>query len=85
MDSEKKLLLQDHLSIQRTMLANERTFLAYFRTAIIFLGSGLSIYKLHFFSEIKWLGLALIILSPFVFLLGLFRFFQVRRNIHKYY
>ena len=85
MIQKKELPLQDNLSIQRTMLANELTFLAYFRTAIIFLGSGLSIYKLHFFSEIKWLGLTLIIISPLVFLLGIFRYFQVRRNIYKYY
>lgn len=35
-----KLILRDHLAADRTVLANERTFLAYIRTALTLFVSG---------------------------------------------
>ncbi|HDK81416.1 MAG TPA: DUF202 domain-containing protein [Nitrospirae bacterium] len=34
LSAHKDLFLRDHLAAQRTMLANERTYLAYIRTAL---------------------------------------------------
>jgi putative membrane protein len=78
---ENDLILRDRLAIDRTKLANERTFLAYFRTSIIFLGTGISITQIQFFEEVVYLGWGLIILSPFILGIGIYRLIKVRRNI----
>lgn len=79
------LIVRDWLAIDRTNLANERTFLAYFRTSIMFLASGLSILKITSLHEIREIGVALIFISPFIFLSGYLRWIKVRRKIKKYY
>lgn len=48
MDKESPLITRDWLAIELTKLANERTFSAYFRTFIVFLGTGITILKLEF-------------------------------------
>lgn len=84
MENEDGLITRDHLAIARTKLANERTFLAYFRTAVIFMASGFSIVQLKVLTEIYWVGIVLIILSPFVFLMGLLRMLRVKKKIKSY-
>ncbi len=86
-DKENKtpLITRDWLAIERTKLANERTFLAYFRTFIVFLGTGITILKLEFFSEMKLFGFILLVLSPVILFIGLFRLFSVKRTIKKHY
>ena len=86
MDKETPpLITRDWLAIERTKLANERTFLAYFRTFIVFLGTGFTIMKLEFFSELKPFGIVLLCISPIILLIGLIRLFQVKRTIRKHY
>ena len=85
MDKESNLITRDWLAIERTKLANERTFLAYFRTFIVFLGTGITILKLEFFSELKSFGIILLIISPIILIIGLFRLFYVKRIIKKHY
>lgn len=80
---EDQLTLSDKLAIERTHLANERTFLAFFRSSVFFLGSGLSIIHIDFFDEVTNLGWGFVILSPFMFLFGLYRVFSVRKFIKK--
>ena len=82
MNSEK-LKLTDRLAIERTRLANERTFLAFFRSAVFFLGTGISIIQINFFEDIPYLGWSFIMLSPFMFLFGLYRLISVRKFIKK--
>ena len=80
-----ELTLRDVVALERTKLANERTFLAYFRTFIVFLSSGFAILKLEFLQEIKVLGYVFILIAPFLLIIGISRFFYVRRHIRKYY
>lgn len=75
----------DELAVERTRLANERTFLAYFRTFIVFLSSGFAILKLSALEEILTVGYLLMFIAPLLFLLGLFRFLYVRKQIRKHY
>lgn len=77
--------LSDQLAIERTRLANERTFLAYFRSSIVFLSSGFAIIKLEVLNEIEWIGYILLGIGPILLLIGLLRFIYVRRSIKKYY
>lgn len=85
MEKETTLITRDWLAIERTKLANERTFLAYFRTFIVFLGTGLTLLKLEFFSEMKSFGIILLVLSPAILIIGLVRLIAVKRTIKKHY
>ncbi|MDG4717193.1 MULTISPECIES: DUF202 domain-containing protein [Winogradskyella] len=84
-DENKPLITRDWLAIERTKLANERTFLAYFRTFLVILGTGVTILKLEFFSDLKSYGIILIIVSAFILCIGIFRLFKVRRTIRNHY
>lgn len=85
MMSTDKLSTTDYLAIERTNLANERTLLAYFRTFIILVSSGIAIIKLDFLEEINMLGIVLLSIAPVVLLFGVFRFFSMKKRIEKYY
>ncbi len=75
----------DALAIERTRLANERTFLAYFRTFIVFLSSGFAILKMEVLQEIRDIGYFLTILAPLLLIVGVVRFFYVKRQVRRYY
>ena len=85
MTSDKKLITRDWLAIERTKLANERTFLSYFRTAFVLFGTGLSILKIDYFSQVRSVGILLLAVSLIVLLFGIIRLFQVRKGIQKHY
>lgn len=85
MKDKNTLITRDWLAIERTKLANERTFLAYFRTFVVFLGTGLTILKVEFFSDLKAFGIALLIISPIILIVGIIRLFKVKQTIRKYY
>lgn len=80
-----ELITRDLLAIERTRLANERTFLSYFRTSVVILSSGFAIIKLEVLDEISELGVVLLLLGPAILILGIIRFFYVKRQIKKYY
>ncbi len=77
------LKLSDYLALSRTELANERTFLAYFRTFVVMLSSGIAIIKIKEFAVIYDLGIALCFIAPIIFLIGLFRYFYTKRKIKR--
>jgi putative membrane protein len=80
-----KLSRTDVLAIERTRLANERTFLAYFRTFIVFLSSGFAILKVSALKEIEAVGYFLLGIAPVLLIIGLVRFFYVKRQVRKFY
>jgi putative membrane protein len=75
----------DKLAMERTRLANERTFLAYFRTFIVFMSSGIAILKIPSLEDITFIGYFLLIVSPVLLVIGISRFFYVKRQLGKYY
>lgn len=79
----EELILRDRLAIERAKLANERTFLAYFRSSIFFLATGLSIIHINFFQEVNYLGWFFVGVSPIVFGVGFVRLITVRKSISK--
>ena len=81
---QNKLGLSDLLALDRTRLANERTFLAYLRAAIMIGLSSITIIKLFpqqpVLQTIAWITL------PFSFLLvgvGILRFFRLGRSLRQ--
>lgn len=81
----KELITRDLLAIERTRLANERTFLSYFRSSVVILSSGFAIVGLDALEEITDLGIFLLLLGPGILVLGIGRFIYVKKQIKKYY
>lgn len=84
-NQQKHLITRDWLAIERTKLANERTFLAYFRTFVVIFGTGLTVLKIELFSDLKGFGVALLVISPIILIIGIIRLFSVKRTIRKHY
>jgi len=79
--SPKKLTVRDILAINRTVLANERTFLSYLRTAATFLIAGVSLIK--FFDSIPTIvgGYMLIGMSVLIGFYGIIKYDSMKQLI----
>ena len=77
-----ELILRDHLARDRTKLANERTLLAYIRTAFMLFVAGATALKVFVDTPgvvvTSWLFIAL---GVFVGAFGAWRFIVMRRRI----
>ena len=71
--------------MERTHLANHRTLLAFVRTFIIFLSSGLAILELNFLDDVDYIGIALVCIAPLILIVGLVSYFTTRTRIDKTY
>jgi len=77
----KDLILADRLAVENTLLANERTLLSFFRSSVFFLATGISILKIHFLSEIPFIGWFFVLLSPILLIIGIYRYYAVKKHI----
>lgn len=78
----ENIILRDYLAIDRTKLANERTLLAYIRTFIGLLITGVGFIKFIDDEVCVKLGMVLVILSPIILFLGLYKYITLRREIN---
>lgn len=78
---ETKYSLNEQLSVEMTNLSNERTFLAYRKTFMVLLSSAIVILKI--LSDLKLMAYALLVVTPFILIIGIVRFFQVKKVIKK--
>jgi putative membrane protein len=78
---DKELTLNDYLAIDRTTLANERTFLAYGRTALAMIIIGGSLLKLFETRLMHATGLAFIGGAMLLAAYGWRRYLQVRNYV----
>ena len=77
-----QLILRDVLAIDRTRLANERTLLAWVRTAVMLLVSGMTLLKLFAgVWPLETLGAVLIPVALASVAIGLRRYLQTRSLI----
>jgi putative membrane protein len=77
----KDLILRERLALQRTILANQSTFLAFLRTSMYFFIAGLSLESLLKIENsfiIEWF---LFISSFVVFCVGIFNYFKHKKMI----
>lgn len=78
-----QLILRDHLAIDRTRLANERTLLAWWRTGLTLLIVGATSIKI--FHDSPWIVFGGYLLLPFGFValgIGSYRYLRLRRIIN---
>ncbi|MDO6387399.1 MULTISPECIES: YidH family protein [unclassified Uliginosibacterium] len=80
---QSELILRDELAIDRTLLANENTLLAYLRSAVTLAVGGATL--LHFFpaGHLYWLGIASITAGIGLGVFGVWRFLRTQRSIKQ--
>ena len=83
-ENDKELILRDHLALERTKLANERTLFAYIRMALYLLTVGIGIFQIESISRLDGLAWGGIIAGMFLFFLGFVRFEQMRKHLKQY-
>ena len=81
---ERGTFQRNELALDRTLLANERTFLSYIRTAIMLFATGATLHKLFtpsFFNVA--VSLILVGFSLFALVFGIYRFKRIKKDISE--
>lgn len=79
----KDLILRERLAIQRTHLANQTTFLSFFRTSLYLFVAGLSTENLLKLPATHPAIYMLFGASPVILIIGVYQFFYQRRKIKQ--
>jgi putative membrane protein len=79
----KDLILREKLALQRTILANQSTFLSFIRTSMYFLVAGISINNLTAIPNKEVVELLLIGVAVVVFGIGIINFLSNSRKIKE--
>lgn len=84
--NEERIILRDHLALERTKLANERTLLSYLRASLyLFLGGSALIGLNHeVLGNLKWVGNAGLFFSALFLIIGVYRFIILKRHLRKF-
>jgi len=78
----KDLILRERLALQRTILANQSTFLAFLRTSMYFFIAGLSLESLLKVEYSFGIEMFFFISSFVIFCVGIFNYFKHKKLIH---
>lgn len=84
-ENKEEIILRDHLAIERTKLANERTLLTYIRTSIYLVLGGIAFLGMKDFEEIRYMGHLSLSLSIILLIVGIVRFIQLKKHIKSMY
>lgn len=79
----KDLILREKLALQRTILANQTTFLAFLRTSLYFLVAGLTINNIFELKHYSYIEVVFYAISLFLFIFGLSNYLIHRKRIQK--
>ena len=79
----KELVLREHLAIERTKLGNERTLLAYIRTALYFLVAGSTLGELVQTPFWNVMEIPVMLVGVVIVVAGVIRFISVKRMIER--
>lgn len=77
----KDLILRERLALQRTILANQSTFLAFLRTSMYFAVAGVSVDRLLDLPDGRIYVYGLFGVSAVVLFIGVYSFFSHRKKI----
>jgi putative membrane protein len=77
----KDLILRERLALQRTILANQSTFLAFLRTSLCFFVAGLSITSLLNMTNSIAIEIFFFSSSFIIFLIGILNYFKQKKMI----
>lgn len=79
----KDLVLRERLALQRTIMANQSTFLAYLRTSLYFFIAGLSLKSLLNINDSIIIEISFFTSSFIIFLIGVLNYFKQKKMIHE--
>lgn len=77
----KDLILREKLALQRTILANQSTLLAFIRTSMYFLVAGISINNLTTVKHAQTIEIIFIGISAILISIGLFNYVAHKKKI----
>jgi putative membrane protein len=81
----KQLILRDYLAIERTILTNEATFLAYVRTGLTIMVVGVTLVKLsEGYMAFQYIGVFMTLIGLYILVLGFTRTVQMRNKIRAF-
>ena len=76
--------IKDTLAIERTQFANERTFLAYMRTSMVFVVAGFSLIQFFQNQIYMWVGGLFVPAGIILSVIGMWKFITKRAEIDKH-
>lgn len=79
----KDLILREKLAIQRTILANQSTFLAFLRTSMYFLIAGISINNVINVSYGGYIEVAFVVVSFVLLVVGIWSYLSRKKLIKE--
>ncbi len=74
-------LIREHLALERTKLANERTLLSYTQASMYFLLGGLTLLQLNSYEDLDYIGYLALGLAVLFLTIGIWRFFVLKRKM----
>lgn len=79
----KDLILRERLALQRTILANQTTFLAFLRTAMYFSVAALSTRNLLKIENSIFIEVLFFVISFIILIIGILNFFKQKKMISE--
>lgn len=76
-------LIREHLALERTKLANERTLLSYIRSSLYLFIGGLAILQIKEYSHVQWLGYLSLFICVIFISIGVYRYIHLNRKLYK--
>ncbi|MEM6263367.1 MAG: DUF202 domain-containing protein [Bacteroidota bacterium] len=83
--AKSDMLLRDHLAVDRTRLANQRTLLSFLRTGLYLFVTALAVMKVDFLASLAWIGWLCIFLGVVVMGIGMYNYRKVQLRILRSY
>lgn len=80
-----RIILRDHLSLERTRLANERTLMAYIRSSLYLVVGGIAFLNVQELQSIQWAGYLSFLISIVVMVIGVIKYMRLRSDLMEYY
>jgi len=74
-------LIREHLALERTKLANERTLLSYTQAALYFLLGGLALIQLKEYEKMHYIGYLALVFSVLFLTVGIWRFIVLKNKM----
>jgi putative membrane protein len=82
--SAKDLILRDYLAIERTILTNEATFLAYIRTSLTVVVVGVTLFHISQNPFLQYVGIGFVLFGFYIFFRGSVRSSRMKIKIDRF-
>lgn len=77
--NEKRL--REHLALERTKLANERTLLSYIRASLYLFIGGIALLEVQGYGNLNWIGYAALFFCFVLITIGISRYIALEKKL----